>query len=104
MQPVLGRGDDAGLVLAVEGVAGGRPAPAAASVGPGGADAAGEPGRARPRLPRRRTRAAGDGSAPDEAGAAGRASRSQRDGAPVSLDSGSDSALTASESCLTWRG
>jgi len=107
VQPVLGRRDDAGLVLAAERVrrlgGGGRPGrrPVAGATDREGAD---HPGGGR---------TAAEEAAPGDAPALRVAllahrfvvpSARQESTAAVSWDSGSDSALTASDSCLTSSG
>ena len=114
VQPVLGRGGDAGLVLAVEGV---RPVDRRAPVGRTSARWHPTPGGRPTPIPAtrpRRRRAAAAGRRRGRALAVGRGLRTwvlvgrrrrslslAQATAAVSLDRGSDSAFTASDSCLT---
>jgi len=93
VQPVLRRGDDAGLVLAVEAVLVDRRTVLGPGCGDGRAHAARETGGADGR--------AGTGVPEQPPPADALPGRVHRVTAAVSLDSGSDSALTASESCRT---
>ena len=97
MQPVLGGGDDAGLVLATEGVRrGATRGPETPTRGdPAAAYAPTRPAASRP--------AAEETASTDRRGA-DRGEVGEETTAAVSRDSGSESALTASENALTSSG